>query len=193
MTLALIWGLRRSEIIGLQCRDIDWSCGVAKIRHTVTQQTLDGERTIRLKTTIKNCRVKVFAISEPIRDMLKNLIEENRKNEEMFCGNYDRTWDEHLFRHPDGKLVAPDMLTKTFRRFLKKHQFKEIRFHDLRHSCASILFANGTDLLTIQEILGHAQLTTTIMYTHKISDRKELALRQTADKIMSEDAKDEET
>lgn len=79
-----------------------------------------------------------------------------------------------------------ECLTQHFSLFIKKHNYKDIRFHDLRHSCASILFANGTDLLTIQEILGHAQLTTRIMYTHKISDRKTAALAQMGNLVMSD-------
>lgn len=60
----------------------------------------------------------------------------------------------------------------------EKNGFKAVRLHDLRHSCVSILYANGVDLKTIQEILGHTQLTTTLMYTHMINDRKSAALAQ---------------
>ena len=73
-----------------------------------------------------------------------------------------------------------------------KASWKQIRFHDLRHSCASILYANGIDLLTIQEILGHAQLTTTIMYTHKISEQKSIALSQMSNLMMLGTADDNE-
>ena len=85
------------------------------------------------------------------------------------------------------------MVTSKFRNFLKKNGLKQIRFHDLRHSCASILYANGTDLLTIQEILGHAQLTTTIMYTHKLSDRKNTALVKMGSLVLPDAQKSEVT
>ena len=84
----------------------------------------------------------------------------------------------------DGKLVSPNALTNRFDRFMKKHNLKPIRFHDLRHSCASILYANGVDILTIQKILGHAQLSTTYMYTHIINDQQHLALSQMSGQIM---------
>ena len=53
---------------------------------------------------------------------------------------------------------------------------KRLRYHDLRHSCASILYANGVSLKTIQEVLGHAQRTTTISYTHLYGQEKCAAL-----------------
>lgn len=87
-------------------------------------------------------------------------------------------------RYPDGKIIPPNTITQHFQIFLEKNKLKRIRFHDLRHSCASILFANGVDILTIQEILGHAQLTTTIAYTHKISDTKTKALAQMSNQFL---------
>lgn len=104
---------------------------------------------------------------------------------------YDHTWDGYLFKHPEGKLVTPDELTKKFAAFIKKYQLKPIRFHDLRHSCASILYANGVDILTIQRILGHAQLSTTYMYTHIINDRQNVALAQMGQQIMGDDENSE--
>lgn len=84
--------------------------------------------------------------------------------------------DNHIMCYEDGELISPNTLTNVFRRFEEKHGIKKIRYHDLRHSCASILYANGTDLMTIQEVLGHTQLTTTLLYTHKIDDKKKYAL-----------------
>ena len=80
-------------------------------------------------------------------------------------------------------MITPNSLTNAFGRFIKENHLKDVRLHDLRHSCASILFASGTDLLTIQEILGHAQLTTTIAYTHKISEKKSYALTAMSEQL----------
>lgn len=100
-----------------------------------------------------------------------------------------------MIRYEDGKLVSPNVVTQHFSRFIQKHNFKAVRFHDLRHSCASILYANGTDIRTIQEILGHAHLSTTTMYTHTLTDRKSAALSKmhgqfvVPDQIIKEDLK----
>lgn len=160
--MALIWGLRRSEIIGLQVRAVDWELGQVVVDHTVTQQTLEGKNSITAKPFTKNKRAKCFDIIAPIDQVLKELIEEHKKNAIVFGEGYDHHWDGYLMRYADGKLVTPNALTSAFEKFIKKNGIKHIRLHDLRHSCASLLYANGADLLTIQEILGHAQLTTTI-------------------------------
>ena len=66
-----------------------------------------------------------------------------------------------------GKRVHPDYLTQHFPIFLTAHQMKRIRFHDLRHSCASLLYANGVSLKEIQEWLGHSDISTTSnIYTY---------------------------
>lgn len=126
----------------------------------------------------KNRHSKTFVITDNLTDLLQKLCNEHAQNEEMFGCAYVQDWNGYLMRYKDGQLISPNALTRAFSQFIEKHGLKKVRYHDLRHSCASILYANGTDIMTIQEILGHAQLTTTLMYTHKLSDRKTLALAQ---------------
>lgn len=192
IAMGLLIGLRRSEVIGA-CEDaINWDTCQIIISQTITQQTVDGKNTLTVKPYTKNKKTKDLDLVLQLKGLVKSLIEENRKNAEAFGKDYDHTWDGYLFRHPDGKLVTPDELTKKFAAFVKKHQLKPIRFHDLRHSCASILYANGVDILTIQKILGHAQLSTTFMYTHIINDQQKTALAQMGQQIMGDDEDGEE-
>lgn len=60
--------------------------------------------------------------------------------------------------------ISPDYVSKAFKQLLRKNNLKEIRFHDLRHSCASILLANGVPMKQIQEWLGHSDYSTTANY-----------------------------
>jgi len=189
--MALIWGLRRSEIIGLQVRAIDWELGQVVVDHTVTQQTLEGKNSIVARPFTKNKKAKHFDLIAPLNQVLKKLIEEHKKNAIIFGERYDHRWDGYLMRYADGKLITPNALTNAFEKFIKKNGIKRIRLHDLRHSCASILFSNGVDLLTIQEVLGHAQLTTTISYTHKISEKKGIALKQMSCMLMGKNGEKE--
>ncbi len=72
-----------------------------------------------------------------------------------------------VYVDPMGKRIRPDFLSQHFPDFLVAHQMKRIRFHDLRHSCASLLYANGVSLKEIQEWLGHSDISTTSnIYTH---------------------------
>ena len=78
--------------------------------------------------------------------------------------NFQRQGDyvDHL-----GNLMKPNYITQHFAWVLKKYDMKHIRFHDTRHSCASLLYANGVPMKDIQEWLGHSDISTTMnIYTH---------------------------
>lgn len=183
--LGLMLGLRRSEIIGIKFSDIDWETGVLTIRRTATQQTLNGKNTVIIKPFTKNRNPKTFQLTKQLFLLFRELLESHQDSEKQFGSAYDNSWDGFVIRYEDGKLVPPNTVTQRFSRFIKEHNFKSIRFHDLRHSCASILYANGIDIKTIQEILGHAHLTTTTMYTHTLIDRKTFALEQMHEQFLA--------
>ena len=72
-----------------------------------------------------------------------------------------------------GERVKPSYLTSALPKILKKHNMRVIRFHDLRHSCASLLLANGVSMKQIQEWLGHSDFSTTAnIYAHLVYDSK---------------------
>ena len=74
----------------------------------------------------------------------------------------------------DGKPYRPDYITRTFQKVLEKHGLPHLRFHDIRHSTASILYDTGWELKDIQEWLGHSDIETTgNIYTHISKARKE--------------------
>lgn len=66
-----------------------------------------------------------------------------------------------------GTLISPHYLTSSFPKLLEKNNLRHIRFHDLRHSCASLLLANDVPMKQIQEWLGHSDISTTAnIYSH---------------------------
>jgi integrase len=74
---------------------------------------------------------------------------------------------DYLYVDELGRLIEPNYITHTFPSFLKKHELRKIRFHDLRHSCASLLLANNVPMKQIQEWLGHSDFSTTAnIYAH---------------------------
>jgi integrase len=74
---------------------------------------------------------------------------------------------------PDGKLISPDYVTRHFPIVLKQNSLRSIRFHDLKHTCASLLVAAGIPMKMIQEWLGHSVYQTTAnLYSHLAVDTK---------------------
>ena len=180
--LGAFYGMRRSEVIGLRWRDIDFQRNTISVQHTVTSCTLNGERTLLKQDTTKS---KSSRRTLPLIPAFKEkLLEVQQKQGEYkrLCGRcYDRRYLEYVCVDQMGVLMRPDYLTQTFPVFLKKHGLRRIRFHDLRHSCASLLLANGVPMKQIQEWLGHSDFSTTAnIYAHlefesKISSAEAMA------------------
>jgi len=80
---------------------------------------------------------------------------------------YNYEYDGFVFVDELGERMKPDYLTSQFPAFIQRHGMKKMRFHDLRHSCASLLLANGVPLKQIQDWLGHSDFSTTAnIYAH---------------------------
>ena len=83
---------------------------------------------------------------------------------------------EYLFKHDDGQDLHPTRPYKWFMNFLKRHGLPKITFHELRHTNASLLIANGVDAVTLSKRLGHADKTVTLnTYSHAIQSKETLA------------------
>ncbi|MEG2060097.1 MAG: site-specific integrase, partial [Lachnospiraceae bacterium] len=91
-------------------------------------------------------------------------IEENKR----LCGrSYSKQYLDYICVDSMGNLIKPGYVTSAFPVLLKKHGLRKIRYHDLRHSCASLLLANGVPMKQIQEWLGHSDFSTTAnVYAH---------------------------
>ena len=103
----------------------------------------------------------------PFEELLIKLKAQQERNR-ILCGNaYCSKYTGYIYVNEIGELIKPDYITRHFPLFLEQHGLKRIRFHDLRHSCASLLFANGVSMREIQEWLGHSNISTTSnIYTH---------------------------
>ena len=93
--------------------------------------------------------------------------------------------NDYIFKNDNGTPFRPDTLTRSFQRALIRHGLPTMRFHDLRHSTASILVDKGWDINNIKEWLGHADISTTAnIYAH-ISHRKKVSLANDLDKMLT--------
>ena len=112
-------------------------------------------------------RLLILRCSGPLPEQSKLLAGAQELNKQV-CGNcYNYEYDGFVFVDELGERMRANYLTSAFPKFLEDHGLRRMRFHDLRHSCASLLLANGVPLKHIQEWLGHSDFTTTAnIYAH---------------------------
>lgn len=102
-----------------------------------------------------------------IKEALLKLKEQQDKNRAYFKNGYNQQYLDYVWVDDIGKLVNPNTVTCHFKSFLAQHGLPKIRFHELRHSCASLLIACGVSMKEIQEWLGHSAISTTAdIYSH---------------------------
>ncbi len=166
--MTLYYGLRRGEAIGLKWSAIDFKNDKIKINHIVTR-TLTIVEKDRPKTASSK---REYGLLPEIKEMLLKIRLEQKHNKKLFGNEYHSS--EYVFTWEDGRSYDPGYVTKEFKKVLAKNKFPKMRFHDLRHSCASILYDKGWELKDIQTWLGHADIQTTAnIYTHISKFRKE--------------------
>ncbi len=166
--LASFYGLRRSEVVGLKWDAIDFERKTISIKHTVTQVRLDGKSVVVAKDRTKTkSSHRTLPLVEPFERLLVRLWCEQQTNQQV-CGEaYCKDYTDYIYVNSIGERIKPNYITQHFEIVLNNHNLKRIRYHDLRHSCASLLYANGVSLKEIQEWLGHSDIgTTSNIYTH---------------------------
>lgn len=179
--IALGLGLRKGELSGLSLVDVDWENQTIDIRATLQRAKLPGEKTSRILEGTPKSRASKRAL--PIPDCVLDALRRHlvrREEESLLAGS---AWSEsgRLFTSTIGTPVDGDNLTKTFHEICVEAKVPKIRFHDLRHTCGTFLHAQGVSPFTIQEILGHSQLTTTRRYTHADTALQKAALGKLGD------------
>lgn len=166
--LAAFYGMRRSEAMGLRWDAIDFERNTIEVKHTVTSCRMEGKTVLvesdGTKTRSSN---RTLPLVPQFRERLLQLKEEQNQNMKL-CGKlYNREFLGYLCVDPMGTLYRPNTVSRAFKAVLAQNGLREIRFHDLRHSCASLLLANGVPMKQIQEWLGHSDFSTTAnIYAH---------------------------
>ena len=162
------YGLRRSEAIGLKWDAIDFDQNTITIRHTVTSCDLDGKRVLVASDTTKaKSSMRTLPLVPFMRERLLALKEEQQENRRLCGRSYIKEYLEYVCVNEIGDLIKPHYVTESFPKLLKAKGMRQIRHHDLRHSCASLLLANGVPMKQIQEWLGHSDFSTTAnIYAH---------------------------
>ena len=166
--VAAFYGFRRGEVLGLKWDAIDFERGTISVIRTVMTITLDGKQTeIEQQSAKTKSSLRTLPLIGSFREYFLQVKEAQELNKQV-CGNcYNHEYDGFVFVDELGERMRANYLTSAFPKFLEDHGLRRMRFHDLRHSCASLLLANGVPLKHIQEWLGHSDFTTTAnIYAH---------------------------
>jgi integrase len=162
LTLALATGMREGELIGLRWSDIDLETGLLRITRTVTYVTGHGNVEGEPKTEKgrRNIMLPPFIV-----DALRQHQQTQKKTQ---LENEAKWTDLNLvFPNKEGKFIVASTLLKQFHRLLKEIGLPRMRFHDLRHSAATLLLSMGVQLKVVQELLGHSSIDITAnVYSH---------------------------
>jgi integrase len=160
--MALTTGMRQGELIGLRWRDISFEHCSIYIHRTVTYAAKRGFIISEPKTAASRRKIA-------IPSFLIEVLKQHQIRQKEACSKARGHWKENelVFCNARGEFLHPASLVWTFRNFLTKAGLERIRFHDLRHSAATILLTMGVHPKVVQELLGHSTIRLTMdTYSH---------------------------
>ncbi len=172
------YGLRRSECVGLRWSAIDLTNNVFYINHTVTTPRVNGKLKIVAKDRAKTkSSLRALPLDMAVKERLLVIKERQEMYRKKFKRSYNKEWLDYVMVDELGGLIMPNYVTSAFKRLLTKNDLRPIRFHDLRHTSASLLLNNGVQLKDIQMWLGHSDFATTAnIYAHLDASSKTASL-----------------
>ena len=162
-----LYGLRRSEVLGLKWDSINFAMQTLTIRHTVARVT----KVVEKNKTKNASSFRSFPLTDDAVRLFKILLQQ----EQIYRNHFGKDYidNDYVFTWEDGHPYSPDYVSHTFHKLLKKYDLPHIRFHDLRHTCASMLLSEGYGLKDVQEWLGHSDIKMTAnIYGHLDIRRK---------------------
>ena len=164
----LLYGLRREEIVGLKWQNFDFQSNTFSIMHTVTAFWHKGKSVQNAKDKAKNqSSMRTLPIIPLFRDKLMALKLKQKEDMRVFGNSYNKRYHGYVYIDEIGELVKPDYISTAFPKLLKKNDLRRIRFHDTRHSCASLMLWHGVSMKEIQQYLVHSDYGTTAnIYAH---------------------------
>jgi integrase len=165
--LCLTAGLRQGEALGLKWSDIDLDAGTLRVNRQLQRVRRDGARSgLLVFSEPKNASRRTVAL--PPRAVRS--LREHRKPQLEQKLKASSEWQDNglVFTNSKGKpLEAQNVVNRSFKPLLKRAGLPPIRFHDLRHSCLSLLASRGEPIRDLQAIAGHATASFTLQrYTH---------------------------
>ena len=177
--LAVTTGMRQGELLALKWQDVNLQSGTLSVRRTITK---NGGRLLLGEPKTKKSR-RTIQLTESVVGALREHLSHQMEQIERLGDLYQ---DEgFIFTSEVGTLINPTNLRKrSFVQLLQKANVPRIRFHDLRHTCATLLFSRNVHPKHVQELLGHANIAITLdTYSHVIPGMGDQAARAMEDAL----------
>jgi integrase len=172
LVVALATGMRRGELLALRWQDVDLKSGDLQVRRTVRYLGKRGFLEGRPKTESSARRIILpgFVVEELKQHRLLQV------EARLHAGT---SWVEHdlVFCNARGNFIEPSTLREQFLKVLEGMGFPHMRFHDLRHTAATLLLSMGVPMRVVQDILGHSEMKTTAnVYSHVLPSMQREAM-----------------
>ncbi len=182
--LALATGLRRGEMMGLKWLDINFDAGVLQVRRILSRvpSKMPGKGYVEAEPKTQKSRRSIV-----IAPFALEALKQHRERQLEAKLQAGTAWQEHdyVFCTSIGTHLNPtrDMLDQ-LKALLKKAGLPDIRFHDLRHSAATLLLSVGVHPKVVQEVLGHSQISITMdVYSHVLPGMQQDAMSRLNDAL----------
>lgn len=167
ITLLVYTGIRRGELCGLEWKDIDFE---NQVMHVVRSAQYIGNKTMITKEPKTKSGIRHFSLSIHACILLKKY--KRWQLEQKFNAGDQWTESDRLFTSWNGKPIHPDTVTDWFSKFIKRSGLPYVTLHSLRHTNATLMIAEGTDVCTVSRRLGHANTATTLnIYAHALKSK----------------------
>lgn len=172
-------GLRRGELLGLHWSDIDFEKGIAHIRNNYVR----GEKGSVYKAPKTRSGLRDLPIGAALLPELKKARAQHNMNKLSMGPAF--TDSDLVICKPNGTPYQPDSMSQKWDRFIKNQPIKKIRFHDLRHTCATMMIEANVSMETVSTFMGHGSIQITMdTYAHCTKAMEQQAA-DTLDQILS--------
>ena len=176
-TLALTTGLRRGEMLALRWSAIDFAGAMATVAAGIVTTRDDAGRLGWSVGALKTLSSRRQVALTP--ELVESLRSHQRRQKALYLRT-GRPWQPggFVFQGPDGEFLTPPTVQYRHRRFVTSHKLAPHRFHDLRHTAATLLLKHGESVAVVSQLLGHANASMTLnRYAHVLPDQRRLLRR----------------
>lgn len=177
-------GMRKGEVMALRWQDIDFEEKKIYVRHNLCrveepEPDVKGHRRVTYKLLEPKNKKSMRVI--PMLDEVYFALMEQKRRQDIEKEQYIEIYEDRgfVFANPTGNYLPQRGFMDDYYAFLRKYGIKKVRFHDLRHTFASLLIESDVSMKVVQELLGHSTITTSMdIYTHVSQKKKVQEIRK---------------